>query len=462
MSTPSPCGDSRRPEPGTHRTPDGYRRTDLAAAVKARGFDVAVSAYPVHPSRRRSPTTSTCRREGRCRADRAITQMFFDNELFLRHRQRIAPVRARHPQARCVPDPPFPGRGVLPNGAGDHPGRWRSASSGLDDDRDGSMRSRPNWRPSKSPNLPSSASSTSTLHPQPNLRRGRRAARAVDRVRGSASAAAEIRTRGGRSDPSCFDGASGANCRRCAFRKPMCAATIPITSPGRWPATTTLAGSRTPTSSSTCTAVTRCRRRHHDQHVLVDGRGQRDYGLADPQLIHETTVAGRLARRRRRRRSRRVYVGWRRDRAHQRHRRCRRRWRIPGSADDVPHLAEAYRQQIAGLVEGVDVLLIETVFDTLNAKVAFAAPPCRRHRVGDSTDGVGHDHRPLGSHAVGRRSAPWQSVRHADPLTIVHCGLAAPRCGLCGGACVAGRRAPCAPTRTPAFRTLRLLRRDAR
>jgi hypothetical protein len=53
-------------------------------------------------------------------------------------------------------------------------------------------------------------------------------------------------------------------------------------------------------------------------------------------------------------------------------------------------------------------------------------------------------------------------VRHADPLTIVHCGLAAPRCGLCGGACVAGRRAPCAPTRTPAFRTLRLLRRDAR
>ena len=41
-------------------------------------------------------------------------------------------------------------------------------------------------------------------------------------------------------------------------------------------------------------------------------------------------------------------------------------------------LAESYRQQIAGLVEGgVDVLLIETIFDTLNAKAAIWA--ARRH-----------------------------------------------------------------------------------
>ena len=37
-------------------------------------------------------------------------------------------------------------------------------------------------------------------------------------------------------------------------------------------------------------------------------------------------------------------------------------------------IAEAYRQQIAGLVEGgVDVLLVETIFDTLNAKAAIWA-----------------------------------------------------------------------------------------
>ena len=51
-------------------------------------------------------------------------------------------------------------------------------------------------------------------------------------------------------------------------------------------------------------------------------------------------------------------------------------------------LAEAYRQQIAGLVEGgVDVLLIETIFDTLNAKAAIWA--ARRHAADDRV----HDRR---------------------------------------------------------------------
>ncbi len=91
-------------------------------------------------------------------------------------------------------------------------------------------------------------------------------------------------------------------------------------------------------------------------------------------------------------------------------------------------LAEAYRQQIAGLVEGgVDVILIETIFDTLNAKAAIWA--ARRHAAaigvttpvmvsGTITDRSG---RTLSGQTVG---AFWQSVRHADPVTIgLNCAL---------------------------------------
>jgi methylenetetrahydrofolate reductase (NADPH) len=74
--------------------PEGYRRTaDLVAAVKGRGgFDIAVSAYPErHPQ---SPSVEhdldVLAEKVTAGADRAITQMFFDNELFLRHRDRIA------------------------------------------------------------------------------------------------------------------------------------------------------------------------------------------------------------------------------------------------------------------------------------------------------------------------------------------------------------------------------------
>src|SRR6476469_1178474 len=73
---------------------DGYRRTaDLVAAVKARSrFDVAVSAYPErHPQ---SPSIAhdldVLAEKAAAGADSAITQMFFDNELFFRHRDRIA------------------------------------------------------------------------------------------------------------------------------------------------------------------------------------------------------------------------------------------------------------------------------------------------------------------------------------------------------------------------------------
>ena len=91
-------------------------------------------------------------------------------------------------------------------------------------------------------------------------------------------------------------------------------------------------------------------------------------------------------------------------------------------------IAEAYRQQIAGLVEGgVDVLLVETIFDTLNAKAAIWA--ARRHAAqtgvttplmisGTITDRSG---RTLSGQTVG---AFWQSVRHADPVTVgLNCAL---------------------------------------
>ena len=62
---------------------DGYRRTaDLVAAVKQRGtFDVAVSAYPErHPQ---SPSDDhdldVLAEKVAAGADKAITQMFFDN-----------------------------------------------------------------------------------------------------------------------------------------------------------------------------------------------------------------------------------------------------------------------------------------------------------------------------------------------------------------------------------------------
>ena len=84
---PDGAGAPYEPHPG------GYHRTaDLVAAVKAHGrFEVAVSAYPErHPQ---SPTfehdLDVLAEKVDAGADRAITQMFFDNEDFLRYRDRV-------------------------------------------------------------------------------------------------------------------------------------------------------------------------------------------------------------------------------------------------------------------------------------------------------------------------------------------------------------------------------------
>ncbi len=70
---------------------DGYQRTaDLVRSIKQRGFTVAVSAYPErHPQ---SPTDDhdldVLAQKCEAGADKAITQMFFDNDHYFRFRDR--------------------------------------------------------------------------------------------------------------------------------------------------------------------------------------------------------------------------------------------------------------------------------------------------------------------------------------------------------------------------------------
>ena len=93
-------------------------------------------------------------------------------------------------------------------------------------------------------------------------------------------------------------------------------------------------------------------------------------------------------------------------------------------------LVEAYSEQLNGLLDGgVDVVLIETVFDTLNAKAAIFAVEsvfeARGERLpvmvsGTVTDASG---RILSGQTV---EAFWNSVRHARPVTIgLNCALGA-------------------------------------
>jgi 5-methyltetrahydrofolate--homocysteine methyltransferase len=86
----------------------------------------------------------------------------------------------------------------------------------------------------------------------------------------------------------------------------------------------------------------------------------------------------------------------------------------------------AYAEQIAALAEGgVDVLLIETVFDTLNAKAAIAAaldvaPDLPRWLSFTAVDASGRN---LSGQTV---EAFWASIQHAEPLVVgVNCSLGA-------------------------------------
>jgi 5-methyltetrahydrofolate--homocysteine methyltransferase len=93
-------------------------------------------------------------------------------------------------------------------------------------------------------------------------------------------------------------------------------------------------------------------------------------------------------------------------------------------------LRAAYYEQVEGLVEGgADVLLVETIFDTLNAKAAlfaidefFEATGERLPIIisGTVTDASG---RILSGQTV---TAFWYSVRHMQPLAVgLNCALGA-------------------------------------
>ena len=87
---------------------------------------------------------------------------------------------------------------------------------------------------------------------------------------------------------------------------------------------------------------------------------------------------------------------------------------------------DSYAEQIAALDEGgVDVLLIETIFDTLNSKAALqAAHDVAPHLpVWISVTIVDRSGRTLSGQTV---DAFWTSVRHADPLVVgLNCALGA-------------------------------------
>src|SRR5438094_1209497 len=91
--------------------------------------------------------------------------------------------------------------------------------------------------------------------------------------------------------------------------------------------------------------------------------------------------------------------------------------------DDV---VETYTEQMRALAEGgVDLLLIETIFDTLNAKAAIvaaqeAAPGLPLWLSFTAVDRSGRN---LSGQTV---EAFWQSVEHARPLVVgVNCSLGA-------------------------------------
>lgn len=93
-------------------------------------------------------------------------------------------------------------------------------------------------------------------------------------------------------------------------------------------------------------------------------------------------------------------------------------------------LRKSYGEQIRGLIDGgVDLLLVETIFDTLNAKAALYA-------ISEITEELGIDVPVMVSGTITDKSgrllsgqmpeAFWNSVRHAKPVTIgFNCALGA-------------------------------------
>jgi 5-methyltetrahydrofolate--homocysteine methyltransferase len=103
----------------------------------------------------------------------------------------------------------------------------------------------------------------------------------------------------------------------------------------------------------------------------------------------------------------------------------------PGARNvSFEQLRDAYREQAEGLLEGgCDLFLVETIFDTLNAKAAIFALDALMEETGERlpviisgtvTDASG---RILSGQTV---AAFWHSVRHARPIAVgLNCALGA-------------------------------------
>ena len=121
-------------------------------------------------------------------------------------------------------------------------------------------------------------------------------------------------------------------------------------------------------------------------------------------------------------------------------------------------LRVAYGEQLRGLIDGgSDLILIETIFDTLNAKAAvFACNEIFAEKgvtlpimiSGTITDLSG---RTLSGQTP---TAFWYSLRHAEPFTIgLNCALGAARCATTSPSFRASPTPSPAPIRMPACRT---------
>ena len=97
---------------------------------------------------------------------------------------------------------------------------------------------------------------------------------------------------------------------------------------------------------------------------------------------------------------------------------------------DFDQMKAVYREQVEALVEGgIDFILIETIFDTLNAKAAIMATLEAGQALGRElplmismtlTDLSGRN---LSGHTV---EAFWATVRHSKPLTVgLNCSFGA-------------------------------------
>ena len=160
---------------------------------------------------------------------------------------------------------------------------------------------------------------------------------------------------------------------------------------------------------------------------------QADYGLE--ALVRELNLDGRADRaprgRRRDRAHRPAALRGRRARPDEPHRVAVADVNDPGFRNiSFDELVATYAEATHALVDGgVDLLLVETIFDTLNAKAALFAvrAGARRARARPADHDLRHDHGRVGAHAVGADGRGVLEFRAARAPAVIglNCALGA-------------------------------------